>query len=61
MHILLENQNIIPEIITITTGKTADITAGKLMQLEEKLKKGDFIVFDKGYVDYKRYERLNKK
>jgi hypothetical protein len=39
MHVLLENQNIIPEIIAITTGKTADITAGKLMILEDQLKK----------------------
>jgi hypothetical protein len=39
MHVLLENQNLIPEVITITTGKTADITAGKLMKLGDRLEK----------------------
>jgi IS4 transposase len=32
-----------------------------LMILEDQLKKWDFIVFDKGYVDYKRYKRLDNK
>jgi hypothetical protein len=39
MHVLLDNQNLIPSIVNITTGKTADITEGKRMELEKKLEK----------------------
>jgi ribosome-associated translation inhibitor RaiA len=52
MHVLLDNQNLIPSIINVTTGKTADITEAKRMELNEKLEKGDFLIFDRGYRDY---------
>jgi IS4 transposase len=31
------------------------------MELEKKLEKWDFVIYDKGYVDYERYEALNGK
>jgi predicted RNA methylase len=39
MHMLLDNQNLIPNVINITTGKVADITEAKHMKLEQKLEK----------------------
>jgi hypothetical protein len=61
MHILLDNQNLIPSVINITTGNVADITEAKRMELEQKLEKGDFLVFDRGYWDYGWLMGLDKK
>jgi hypothetical protein len=36
---LLDNQNLIPSIINITTGKVADITQAKKMEITKKLSK----------------------
>jgi hypothetical protein len=47
MHVLLNNQNLVPDVIEITDGKKADITIGKIMNLETKLEKGSFIIFDR--------------
>jgi len=59
MHMLLDNQNLIPSVVNITTGKVADITEAKKMEIEEKIGKWDFLVYDKGYVDYEWYQKLN--
>ncbi len=59
MHVLLNNQNLVPDVIEITDGKKADITIGKIMNLETKLEKGSFIIFDRWYVDYERYKTLD--
>jgi len=59
MHVLLNNQNLVPDVIEITNGKKADITIGKIMNLETKLEKGSFIIFDRWYVDYERYKTLD--
>ena len=56
MHVLLDNQNLIPNIVSVTTGKIADITEAKRMELDDKLEKGDFLVFDRGYRDYRWFE-----
>ena len=50
LHTLLDVRTAIPEIIVSSTGKTADITAGKRMDFS-KLPKGSIVVFDRGYVD----------
>ncbi|GHV25611.1 hypothetical protein FACS1894176_04540 [Bacteroidia bacterium] len=47
MHVLLDNQTLLPEVISITDGKQADIKEAKLLKLEEQLQKGSFIVFDR--------------
>jgi hypothetical protein len=39
MHMLLENQNLIPSVVNITTGKVADITEAKKMEIEKKIRK----------------------
>jgi len=59
MHMLLDNQNLIPSVVNITTGKVADITEAKNMEIEQKLKRGDFLIYDRGYIDYERYQKLN--
>lgn len=59
MHVLLNNQNLVPDVIEITGGKKADITIGKIMNLKTKLEKGSFIIFDRWYVDYERYKTLD--
>ena len=61
MHILLNNQTLCPEVIRITDGKQADISVAKLLELEHKLEAGSFLVFDRGYLDYRRYEKFSRK
>jgi len=57
LHLLLNNRTAIPELINITEGKTADITAIKQMSLN--LEKGSILVFDRGYVDYLWWKKLD--
>lgn len=59
LHVLLNNQNLIPDVIEISHWKKADITIGKIMNLEQKLQKWSFVIFDRWYVDYDRYKKLN--
>ena len=58
IHMLLNNTTTIPELLTISDGKKADITAAKEMSL--KLRKGSILVFDRGYVDYNWWQKLNE-
>lgn len=60
MHVLLNNQNLVPDVIEITDGKKADITMAKIMNLETKLDKWSFVVFDRWYVDYNWYKKINE-
>lgn len=57
LHLLLNNRTAIPELINITEGKTADITAIKQMSLN--LEKGSILVFDRGYIDYQWWKKLD--
>lgn len=57
LHLLLNNRTAIPELINITDGKTADITAIKQMSLN--LEKGSILVFDRGYIDYSWWKKLD--
>lgn len=58
IHMLLDNTTTIPELLTISDGKKADITAVKAMSLN--LRKGSILVFDRGYVDYEWWKELDK-
>jgi putative transposase len=49
----------VPDVVEITDGKKADVTIGKIMNLETKLEKWSFVIFDRWYVDYERYKKLN--
>jgi len=58
IHLLLNNQTTIPELLTISDGKKGDLTAIKEMDL--KLKKGSILVFDRGYIDYEWWKKLDE-
>lgn len=57
LHTLLNNRTAIPECITVSTGKVADITAAKNMQFT--LETGSVLVFDRGYIDYSWWKKLD--
>lgn len=59
LHLLLNNRTAIPELINITEGKVADITAFKKIDLN-KLEKDSILVFDRGYVDYEWWKKIDE-
>ena len=59
LHTLLNVRTTIPELLVSSDGKTGDITAGKGMNLPERLKNGSIIVFDRAYIDYGWWKELN--
>jgi len=60
LHTLLDTRTTIPELVVVTDGKTADITAGKNMDIIDTLENGSIIVFDRAYIDYSWWFRINK-
>lgn len=58
IHMLLNNQTTIPEVLSISNGKKGDLTAIKEMDL--KLRKGSILVFDRAYIDYTWWDELDK-
>lgn len=58
LHMLLNNRTAIPECITVTDGKTTDITAIKQMSLN--LEKGSILVFDRAYIDFAWWNQLDE-
>lgn len=61
IHTLLNNRTAIPELLNISEGKIGDITGAKEMDLMSALEKGSIIVFDRAYIDYGWWEKLNQK
>lgn len=59
LHVLLDNRTAIPELVNITEGKVADVTMFKKINLE-KLEKGSIIVFDRAYIDYSWWKKINE-
>lgn len=58
IHLLLDNQTTIPELLTISDGKKGDLTAIK--EIDLKLKKGSILVFDRAYIDYAWWNKLDR-
>ena len=58
IHTLLNNRTAIPELLNITDGKASDIAVAK--KLSFNLEKGSIIVFDRAYIDYGWWNRLDK-
>lgn len=56
LHIGLDHQGYLPAFVTLTEGKTTDITIGRTLQFP----KGSIVVFDRGYTDYRWYHRLSE-
>jgi len=55
LHVGLDHDGLLPAFMTITDGKTHDITAARALQLP----KGSILVVDRGYTDYAWYNQLN--
>ena len=57
LHVGLDHEGMLPSFMTITDGKTHDITAARALQLP----KGSIVVMDRGYTDYAWYNQLNSR
>ncbi|MFT6046886.1 MAG: hypothetical protein ACI9WC_002597 [Arenicella sp.] len=57
LHVGLNHEVCLPEFVSITDGKYADVTAGRKLNFP----KGSIVVMDKGYDDYQWYKQLNDK
>jgi hypothetical protein len=57
LHVGLDHDGLLPSFMTISDGKTHDITAARVLDLP----KGSIVVFDRGYTDYAWYKQLNAK
>lgn len=55
LHVGLDHSGYLPTFMTVTDGKTHDVTVGRTL----KLPKQSIVVFDRGYTDYKWYKLLN--
>jgi putative transposase len=57
LHVGLNHNGTLPEFVTVTEGKTHDVTIGRTLAFP----KGSIIVVDKGYTDYTWYKQLTDK
>lgn len=57
LHVGLNHAGYLPEFVTVTDGKTHDVTVGRTLQFP----KGSIIAIDKGYNDYAWYKQLTDK
>ena len=55
LHVGLDHSGYLPTFMTVTDGKTHDVTVGRTLQLPKQ----SIVVFDKGYNDYRWYKQLN--
>ncbi len=55
LHVGLDHDGMLPTFLSITDGKTSDITAARALQLP----KGSIVVMDRGYTDYAWYNQLD--
>ena len=56
LHVGLDHEGLLPAFMTITDGKSHDITAARSLRLP----KGSIVVMDRGYNDYSWYNQLNE-
>jgi putative transposase len=57
LHVGLNHKGYLPEFVTVTDGKTGDVTAGKVLAFP----KGSIVAIDRGYNDYTWYKQLTDK
>jgi IS4 transposase len=55
LHVCLDHEGMLPTFLTITNGKTHDITAARALRLP----KDSIVVMDRGYNDYAGYNQLS--
>lgn len=56
LHLVLDHQGLLPKFAVITQGRGSDLTAAR----EMKFAAGTILVFDRGYQDYRWFERLSR-
>lgn len=56
IHLVLEHHGLLPQFAVITEGKASDLAVARSM----KFAAGTILVFDRGYQDYKWFERLTR-
>lgn len=57
LHVGLNHAGYLPEFVTVTEGKTHDVTVGRTVNFP----KGSIVAVDKGYNDYAWYKQLTDK
>jgi len=57
LHVGLNHAGYLPEFVTVTEGKTGDVTIGRTL----KFPKGSIVAIDRGYNDYAWYNQLTEK
>jgi len=57
LHVGLNHEGYVPEFVTVTEGKTSDVTIGRTL----KFPKGSIVAIDRGYNDYAWYNQLTEK
>ena len=55
LHVGLDHAGMLPTFVSITDGKSHDVTAGRALPLPS----GSIVAFDRGYPDYTWYNQLN--
>ena len=56
IHLVLEHQGLLPQFAVITEGKASDLAVARSLQFPA----GTILVFDRGYQDYRWFDRLTK-
>lgn len=59
IHTVIDNRTTLPTVLSITDGKTADITGAKRLVLD--LPEQSILVFDRGYLDFVWWKKLDNK
>ncbi len=57
LHVGLNHAGYLPEFVTVTEGKTHEVTVGRTLQFP----KGSMVTVDRGYNDYTWYKQLTEK
>ena len=57
LHVGLNHEGYLPEFVTVTEGKTSDVTIGRTLAFP----KGSIVAVDRGYNDYAWYNQLTEK
>ena len=57
LHVGLNHDGYLPEFLTVSEGKCADVTMGRTMSFP----KGSVVAINRGYNDYQWYKQLNDK
>lgn len=57
IHVGLDHDGLLPSFVTVTDGKSHDVTVGRTL----KLPKDSIVVMDRAYTDYTWFNALNDK